>query len=202
MPIIAIDIDDTLNDWQARCVSYANTYTGVVKRFDDMREYGISKFFGWDQAQRLAFWQRYELESYRRAAVRPGAAAVIRAWKQAGWYIVILTARPWRPETEAVTRAWLQENDIVYDELVFEPDKASFCRHRQVAVLVEDAPHNVLPCVDAGVKVFMPRQPYNATLAHSQVVRFSDWRELADLLPATTAPDFSSLGLAAAPEAT
>lgn len=182
VPTIAVDIDDTLNNWQTMCVDYANRYTGRALNFAEMKEYGLSKFFGWNQEERQAFWQRYELESYRRAQVRPGAAEVLRTWRRAGWYIVILTARPWRPPTEAVTRAWLEDNGIVYDELVFDADKAAFCRRRRVAVLVEDAPHNVLPCSEAGVRVFMPCQPYNAAVEHARVVRFTDWRELAPLL--------------------
>lgn len=198
MPTIAVDIDDTLNNWQITCVAYANRLTGRALCYDDMKEYGLSKFFGWDPDERQTFWQRYELVSYRRAQVQPGAADMLDALRRCGWHIIILTARPWRPPTEAVTRAWLQENGIVYDELVFDADKATFCRQRQVAVLVEDAPHNVLPCCAAGVRVFMPRQPYNRTIAAAGVVPFTHWRELAVKLLPTGAPEPVG-GMAAAP---
>lgn len=181
MKKLAVDIDDTLNNWLEICVTLANEYTGQKQRYVDMAEYGIRNLFGWSIEEKELFWEKWEITSYAKASLQPGAVEVLTALRELGWQIVILTARQGRPAVRAVTEKWLNNNNVPYDELVFDRNKDVYCDKHGITVLIEDAPHNILPCLDMGVKVFMPDRPYNKRIIRDKVHRFSNWSEITDM---------------------
>lgn len=93
--------------------------------------------------------------------VRQGAVAAMRAVKEMGHDIVIITDRQFgsRPEkSHSATRMWLEFHEFPYDELVFSANKTIV----QTDCFVEDKLENYDAITAAGTPCFLITRPWNA----------------------------------------
>jgi hypothetical protein len=164
MPIrtIAIDLDDTLND-------FTETLQGTEFPFDP--GYGLSEDVFHDYLGRLRrraqdespllatdysfFKYRIHQRCYERARARPDGVAFMRWLRDEGWRIVICTHRDLR-RANACTRHWLDANGIPFDVLFMAWNKIVFCRTWGIPILVDDDSFNITYGDPHGVSVFYP----------------------------------------------
>jgi hypothetical protein len=103
----------------------------------------------------------------------PGAAATTKALRDLGFDIAIVTARGWHPRAEAITRAWLDTNAILFDQLIIVPlggDKLSALGPlREIAFAVDDHSTNVSRYQTAGVPVLLMDRPWNAGIEAERI---------------------------------
>jgi hypothetical protein len=164
MPIrtIAIDLDDTLNDFtetlQAAPFPYDPAYAlaeGVFHDYLGRLRRGVR-----DEGALLAteysfFKYKIHQRCYELARARPDGVAFMRWLRDSGWRIVICTHRDLR-RANACTRLWLEENKIPYDHLFMAWNKIVFCRAWGIPILVDDDPFNVTHGEPHGVTVYYP----------------------------------------------
>jgi hypothetical protein len=159
---IAIDIDDTLNDFSEILAgtefchheSYPvraevfGRYVEMVKRQTGDDELLLDREFSFVR-------QRVHGECYERAVARADAVEFMRWLREERWRIVICTQRDLR-RVEDVTRRWLEENGIPFDYLFIAVDKLGFCKDWGIEHLVDDHLYSVRFAESYGVSVFYP----------------------------------------------
>ncbi len=153
---IGIDIDGVLTDldsfqfdfFSKFCVENKIPYNIKTSKYD------ISKSFGLGDAEENKFWDIY-LDYYaKQERARRFASEVIKKLKEEGHEVYIITARWLTNRDDALgenmrntVKKWLDENDIVYDKLIFskakKEKKIDEIRENNIDVMIEDSPSNI-----------------------------------------------------------
>jgi 5'(3')-deoxyribonucleotidase len=184
MKTIAIDLDDTLNNFEV-------TLQTTVFRNDAV--YGISEQVFDDYLARVRrhapepndllsteysfFNYQIHQQCYQLAAARADGGEFVRGLKSKGWRIVICTYRDLRRANDC-TRKWLKENDIPFDHLFMAWNKIVFCRLWQIEHLVDDDPFNIIHGETYGVNVFYPAMERHKGLAPNRARAFHSFDEI------------------------
>lgn len=162
MKTIAIDIDDTLNNFSETLAkthfAHDARYTVSAEIFDKYLAMVRNKEGEEDEllsTEFSYFRQKIHGQCFDLAVARPDGVEFMQWLKQDGWRIVICTSRDMR-RTEQSTRMWLQENGIPFDYLFVALDKLSFCKAWEVDYLVDDHFSSIQFADRYGVKVFYP----------------------------------------------
>lgn len=160
MTAIAIDLDDTLNDFTETLrggefpydPSYAlpeETFHNFLEKVrTNTAEPGdlLSTKYGY-------FWSRIHEECHRRAKPRADGVEFMRWLRANGWRIVICTHRDLRRSQDG-TRIWLKQNGIPFDHLFMALNKIVFCRAWGIEHLVDDDVFSIVHGEQHGVRVY------------------------------------------------
>ncbi len=174
---IAVDIDDTLND-------FSRVLRTVPVPFDSSWALPEDRFRRYLESVRTQAPETGELlsteYSYFRfkvhelcfglARARPDAAPFMQ-WLQAEkWRIVIATRRDLR-RVGGLTRRWLAENSLPFDDLFMANNKIALCRAWGIPHLVDDAPFSLAHAAEYGVRLYYPLGPDDGPPAGAQGFR-------------------------------
>ncbi len=162
MPTIAIDLDDTLNDF-TRTLQEADFPRDAADPLGEevYLDYLAKLRAGWTGGEELVsteftyFRYRIHHRCYELARARPDGVAFLQWLRANGWRIVICTRRDLRRAQDG-TRRWLRENAIPFDELFMAGNKIVFCRLWGIGHLVDDEPFNIEHGPAHGVNVYYP----------------------------------------------
>jgi hypothetical protein len=159
---IAVDLDDTLNDFTETLKTSPFPYEAAwglpeatFDRYRDAVRSGAPDEDTLLSTEFSYFRHRIHAQCYQRAQARPDGVAFMRGLRADGWRIVICTHRDLR-RVNAGTRAWLAEQGIPFDHLFMALNKIVFCRAWGIAHLVDDDPFNIAHGPDYGVRVYYP----------------------------------------------
>lgn len=162
MRTIAVDIDDTLNNFTQTLreteFSYHDRYALDPALFDEYlaRLRSNTPVAADVLSTKFAYFRaRIHLECYQRAKPRSDGIAFMQWLKREGWNIVICTHRDLRTAYPA-TKDWLEQNQIPFDYLFRAGNKIVFCKLWGIDILVDDNMFNVLYGGRYGVRVFYP----------------------------------------------
>jgi hypothetical protein len=162
MKTIAIDLDDTLNDFTATLQGGEFVRDGRhALSAEVFGDYLAKVRRGWDGGGELLsteytyFRYRIHHEVYGRARARPDAAPFLRWLRAHGWRIVICTRRDLR-RAQAATRQWLGDHDLPFDHLFMAGNKIVFCRLWGIAHLIDDDAFAIAHGERHGVSVYHP----------------------------------------------
>mgnify|MGYP000847963585 FL=1 len=148
---IGIDIDGVIADIEPYIFEYgAKLLYDKGRTLDDIKrkEYETYEIFKWDRDTEHEFWDNYMLEYYKNAPARAFASEVIKKLKEQGHNIYIITARGISEKElysylKDITKKWLKENDIYYDEIFFEKDKKKIIQEYDIDIMIEDYAKNI-----------------------------------------------------------
>jgi hypothetical protein len=149
---IAVDLDDTLNDFgetlRGGDFKYDPSYSLPQATFDEylqlirneQEEPGefMSSAFAYCRLQ-------IHLRCYEAARARPDGLEFMRWLKDEGWRIVICTRRD-------IRRAY----EIPFDYLFMTRNKIAFCKLWGIAHLVDDSTFNIVHGSEHGINVYYP----------------------------------------------
>ncbi len=184
MKTIAVDIDDTLNDFTA---TLRNTEFPADERYPLSEE--VTRGYmerlrsgSKDTSELLAtefsfFRQRIHMQCYSLARAQPDGVEFMRWLRGAGWRIVVCTSRDMR-RAESCTRRWLEENGIPFDHLFMAGNKIVFCRAWGIPHLVDDDPFNIVHGPKHGVRVYYPVMDKHASLPEGGARGFKRFEEV------------------------
>jgi hypothetical protein len=181
---IAIDLDDTLNDFTAtlRRTEFAPDATPALppEVFADYLARVRSE--APDPGDLLAtdysfFKYRIHRRCYELARARADGVQFMRRLKADGWRIVICTRRDLRRANDC-TRKWLEENGIPFDHLFMAWNKIAFCHLWGIRHLVDDDPFNLEHGSRHGVNVYYPRMKKHEALPPHGARGFSAFEEV------------------------
>lgn len=115
---IYVDFDDVLCQTARGFVALLAREFGREVAFDDIVDFDLAVSFGLGPA---------DLERFLALAHEPdvlmamdpiaGAIETLRRWRSGGEEIAIVTGRP--PDSEEVSRCWLEHHSVPYDSLLF-----------------------------------------------------------------------------------
>jgi len=190
MNTIAVDLDDTLNDFtqtlQAAPFSHDAAYNispEMFARYIGMVRSGHSESNDLLSTEYSFFRYRIHAECYKLANARPGAVDFMRWLRANQWRIVILTHRDLR-RANASTREWLRDNNIPFDYLFMALHKLEFCKAWNIGYLVDDhlvnlARHDTL----YDTQVFYPIMPKHEKFEVHRGRGFTNFDELKQWIP-------------------
>ena len=190
MKTIAVDLDDTLNDFtqtlETAQFQYDPAYNITQETFQKYlamvrrRESDGNELLSTEYSY---FAYKIHLECYRMTQARPGAAEFMQWLRNDGWRIVILTHRDLRRSND-VTRAWLRENGMPFDYLFLALNKLEFCKAWKVRCLVDDHLLSLAPRDDSyDVEVFYPIMSKHEGFPAQRGRGFRNFDELKQWIP-------------------
>jgi uncharacterized HAD superfamily protein len=187
MNTIAIDIDDTLNNYSEilHTTNFAFDENYNISRDTFDRYLEMIKNEKADRGDLLSagfsfLRQKINGECYQSAVARPDAVEFMQWLRRKGWRIVICTHRDLR-RTEEITRKWMRDNRIPFDYLFIAVDKLKFCKKWGIDYLVDDHLFSVRFADQYGVEVFFPTMAKHEGegVRHSSLARgFTSFNEV------------------------
>ena len=184
---IGIDIDGVLTDISRAVIDYGGKfcYDNALEYIVHPEEYDEGKVLSLNDDQIEKFWNQY-LELYAtQYPTRDFAKEVVQKLKEQGHSICIITARNEEglpPETygtmQLMVKEWLQDNDIIYDELVFSKgSKLPYCMERKLDIMIEDSPRNIVE-IAKEIPVLCFDNPYNKQIEGKNITRVYSWYDI------------------------
>ncbi len=160
--IIAVDLDDTLNNFTETLMGTSFVHGGAYPFSEEVffaymaRVRGAPRDEGDLLSTEYAFF-KYKIHQrcYELASARADGVDFMRWLRAEGWTIVICTHRDLR-RAGACTRQWLEENGIPFDHLFMAWNKIVFCRAWGIGHLVDDDAFNIEHGGPHGVNVYYP----------------------------------------------
>ena len=179
---IAFDIDGVLTDFEWFLNVYGARYFSKKFHMDarvvNHETSKIAERFGYGAKEETAFYTRYLLWYARKMPIRENAAATIRALRQEGHKVYLITARVFANHNNLVGKLmrgilknWLRKNRVSYDGIHFvsvsnsAEEKRKLCEQLQIDIMVEDDPENIVE-ISKVCKVVCMLADYNQSIQH------------------------------------
>jgi len=191
---IGIDIDDTISETFETLIPYAQKYTiedlkrksNIDLRGDLSNHFYIVYINRWNEQEAIAFLEKYYAEILRQVNIKKFAADIIKKLRKEGHKIYLITAR-WdmkKDSVEEITRTWLKENNVEYDELIINAsDKLKIAKEKEIDVFVDDSFNNCKSIADGtSAKVFLMNTKMNENLNNENIKRVYSWPEVYSLI--------------------
>jgi hypothetical protein len=181
---IAIDLDDTLNDFsrtlRETAFAYTETYRVPREKFEpylEMVRDSRTELEDLLSTEYTFFRVTIHNECYRLAKARADGIEFMQWLRANGWRIVICTHRDLR-RSNACTRQWLIENAIPFDYLFYTLNKLEFCQGWGIRYLIDDHLWNLTREGEYAVQVFHPIMPKHANIETRRGRGFSKFEEV------------------------
>lgn len=191
---IGIDIDDTISETFETLLPYAQKYTiedlkrksEINMNQDFLDHFYIVKMNGWNEQEAICFWNKYYGEILREVNIKKFADEVIKKLKQEGHKIYLITARWDMPNDDilGITKKWLIENNIEYDELFTNiDDKAKLVNEKGINLFIDDSFTNCKNIAEnSNAKVYIMTSRVNGSFNHEKITRVYSWPEVYSLI--------------------
>ena len=176
---VLLDLDGTVAQNAGRRIAAEQFGIVITEEQSGQR---LPELLGLTDDEFWAWWHEHEELIYDLAEPLPGAAGTVRALRESGAHIAIVTAR--RESSRSVTAAWLDRFGIPYDQMVFSAaDKVTVARDLGLTVGFEDDPLNALALADLMPVILIENfKNRSQEIVHDQVFRVSGWQEVLPLL--------------------
>lgn len=176
---IGVDIDSTLHHYWDVLSEVSQRRFGIDLPYEEQLTWGITRLK--PEQLELAIAETHSDERIRAGTPYPGAVETVTRWHREGHFIHITSHRETR--CQPATEQWLRDLGMAFDELRCADDKVAHCVEIGIDVLIDDAPHDLLRALDAGVAVATLRHPWNQDVCEEEDVICADsWPELERLL--------------------
>lgn len=180
---IGIDIDDTLTNLFDVFLSYGFKYAyekSITINSLFINGYEAIDTFRFTKEQDKDFQEKYLGKILNNVKARPLASEVINILKKE-YEIFIITSRDddLLVDCKDKTEKWLKNNNISYDELVYNcKEKAQFCKENNIDYLIDD---NFNHCEDAakvGTISFIYDNQFNKDYYNNNIIRVYSWGQI------------------------
>lgn len=178
--IIGFDIDGVLTDekgshhWEEELVKYFDLE--IVEDDDNNR---LEARYKLTEEQMIDFFKNRSHFVFPKLTMRSGANTLLQELKEAGFTIILVTARTSKPETAQ----WLQDHQIPYDLLIEESEeKLEPCVANGLQLFVEDTYKNA-EAVSVAMPVLLMNTDYNQVESMpDNIYRVQDFDEIRDFV--------------------
>jgi hypothetical protein len=183
-PVAIVDMDDVIVNFRVGFANWLNKNHGILPDVESKEYYFISALSKIDVNPEEVFSNFVADDGFARLLPNPGAANFIRSLKEAGYWIQILTARP-EEDLRCMynTYQWLEENNIVYDDIAFSTEKFRWCAkskyydHDSISFAIDDSPKHAEDYAKHGIRVKVPVKSYNKHI-NQEVDYYTSFKEL------------------------
>jgi Uncharacterized conserved protein len=185
MATIGIDIDDTTANTSQELFAYLDKY-GENINFNNPLNNKLDIMRGKLSTDELKeFAKKYAKEIFKNAKIKQNATEVIDNLRSNGNKIYIITSRSNRTMGEDitnVTKRWLKENKVIYDELFMDVFyKKDFCIKNNIDVMLDDSIEICEELIDTNTRPILFTSTINKDI-NTNVTRIDDWLKFEKLM--------------------
>jgi len=180
-PVVIVDIDDVLANFRETFASFLVDRFGIHANTESKQYYFVEEVKEEGFNPETVFKAFVDEGMFRHLPVVPGAVKFLNDLKRKGYWIQLLTARP--KENKKVfydTFYWLKENNIMFDDIVFSPEKFRWCAQSQyydkggIYYAIDDSPKHAIEYAKHGIRVKVPKKSYNQELSIKENIEYYD----------------------------
>ena len=181
---IGIDIDNVISNFNDALLNEYLLHdkelrnTGIINKNADYIRKGM---FDWNENEEANFYKNNIERIAKKLEVIDGAKEYIDKLHKDGHFIYIITGRDNGEYTEPynMTKEWLDENNIYYDNLILtdaydKHAKTEKCLEYSIDIMIDDSVSICSDCIENGITTILMDTPYNK---YVNIHRVKSWKE-------------------------
>ena len=181
---IGIDIDNVISNFNDTLLTEYLLHdkelrnSGIINKNADYIRKGM---FDWNENEETNFYKNNIERIAKKLGVIEGAKEYIDKLHDDGHIICIITGRDNGEYTEPynMTKKWLEDNNIYYDNLILtdaydKSAKTKQCLEHNIDIMIDDSVSICSDCVENGITTILMDTPYNR---YSNIQRVKSWKE-------------------------
>ena len=181
---IGIDIDNVISNFNDTLLTEYLLHdkelrnSGIINKNADYIRRGM---FDWNENEETNFYKNNIERIAKKLGVIEGAKEYIDKLHDDGHIICIITGRDNGEYTEPynMTKKWLEDNNIYYDDLILtdaydKHAKTKQCLEHNIDIMIDDSVSICSDCVENGITTILMDTPYNR---YSDIQRVKSWKE-------------------------
>lgn len=186
---IGIDIDDTISNTYETVIPYAQKYqieelhkSPILDRNKELATHKYTKaLHNWNDEEENIFWEKYYVKMLPKIKVKELASENIKELRKKH-NIYLITAR-WDNEEKEIsklTKKWLEDNEIVYDELILNAGtKLELCKKHNIDIFIDDSFQNCKELTENGIRTFIMDSKTNGKYNDKNITRVYSWPHIS-----------------------
>lgn len=176
---IGIDIDDTMTDTFDYLMPYIAEFFKVDINYLKDNNISYSNLPEKMKERELEFAKRYYDNVIPNTPFKLKAADCINKIKALGHEIIVITARDKSLYTDEykTTIKELKYNNINYDKLICDFDKATVCKNEKIDLFIDDSIENCTKVDKLGIETILFNSKSNIKV-ETNLVRVNNWEEI------------------------
>lgn len=181
---VAIDIDNVISNFNDTLLNEYLMHdknlrnSGIINKNADYIRDGM---FDWTKDEEITFYKNNIERIAKKLDVIEGAKEYIDKLHYDGHIIYIITGRDNGEYKEPynMTKKWLDDNNIYYDNLILtdaydKHAKTRKCIQHNIDIIIDDSVHICSDCIKNGITTILMDTPYNR---YSNIQRVKSWKE-------------------------
>ncbi len=181
---IGIDIDNVISNFNDTLLTEYLLHdkelrnSGIINKNADYIRKGM---FDWNEDEETNFYKNNIERIAKKLGVIEGAKEYIDKLHDDGHIICIITGRDNGEYTEPynMTKKWLEDNSIYYDNLILtdaydKRAKTKQCLEHNIDIMIDDSVRICSDCIENGITTILMDTPYNR---YSNIQRVKSWKE-------------------------
>lgn len=184
---IGIDIDDTLSESIEATDYYAKEYTETIlkrkfemKKLKEYNETWYLEAYGWTQKEDEDFFRLYQYKILQSAKPKKDVQETIKRISNNN-KIIIITAR--EKELKDITIKWFKDNNIKFDEIIFEKkDKIIAAKENNIDLFIDDNYKICKSMSEIGIKALLMNSRFNSKKELEQIIRVYNWKDIEKII--------------------
>ena len=181
---IGIDIDNVISNFNDALLNEYLLHdkelrnSGIVSK---NAEYIREGMFDWNEDEEISFYKNNIERIAKKLEVIAGAKEYIYKLHEDGHFIYIITGRDNGEYTEPynMTKEWLDNNNIYYDDLILtdaydKHAKTEKCLEYNIDIMIDDSIRICSDCIKNGITTILMDTLYNR---YSNIQRVKSWKE-------------------------
>lgn len=181
---IGIDIDNVISNFNDTLLTEYLLHdkelrnSGIINKNADYIRKGM---FDWNEDEETSFYKNNIERIAKKLGVIEGAKEYIGKLHDDGYIICIITGRDNGEYKEPynMTKKWLVDNNIYYDDLILtdaydKHAKTKQCLEHNIDIMIDDSVRICSDCIENGITTILMDTPYNK---YSNIQRVKSWEE-------------------------
>lgn len=176
---IGIDIDDTMADTFEYLMPYIADFFNVDIKYLKDNNISYNNLPKEMKERELEFAKEYYDKIIPNTPFKPKVAEYIDKIKELGHEIVVITARDKTLYTDEykTTIEELKNNNIQYDKLICDFDKAKVCKNEKIELFIDDSINNCKKVKELGIETILFNSKSNIN-NKTNLNRVDNWKDI------------------------
>lgn len=178
--VVVVDIDDVLCTFRCHFNNYLYEKYNIFIDPENTSYYSSKEVKNAGLSPEGVFETFIEEDGFLDIPVIPEMIELVQDMKNQGVYVQLLTSRPdHNLKCKYQTFVWLENNNIPFDNIGFASEKyiwlskKDFYINNNLLSAIDDSPKHAMEYATHGIKVLVPRMPYNKNLEHENITYFN-----------------------------
>lgn len=176
---IGIDIDDTMADTFDYLMPCISEFFKVDIKYLEDNNISYNNLTEKMKERESEFAKTYYDKVIPFTPFKPKASEYIDKIKDLGHEIIVITARDktlYKDEYKATIQE-LENNNIHYDKLICDFDKAKVCKDEKIDLFIDDSIENCKKVSDIGIETILFNSKVNMKIK-TDLKRISSWKDI------------------------